>query len=139
LKPRALVFAVLAVAASGGAPLLLGRGGALEPSLHGIANTALRFTPETREFGTIWTGESVTREFAFENPTAAPIRILDVAPTCGCVTVEAPVRYVEPGARGTIRATFASEAPLTRSEPRTTRSVPSRNVRRATSPSPFAE
>jgi len=110
VKPRrALLFAVLAIGASGGAPLLFGSGGPLEHPLHGISTTGLAFASETAAFGTIWTGERVTREFAFENPTAAPIRILDVAPTCGCVTVQAPLRYVEPGTSGTIRATFASD------------------------------
>lgn len=106
---RALLFAALAIAAAGGAPLLFGSGGALEHRLHGISTTALVFAEETADFGTVWTGERVTREFAFENPVAVPVRILDVAPTCGCVAVEAPLRYVEPGARGVIRATFASD------------------------------
>lgn len=99
---RAALWAALALGASVGAPLL-GR------PFEGDETTALVFTPKAFAFGTVRAGAQARAEFAFVNGSDAPVRILSVHGTCGCVTAEASASYVEPRARGTIRATLSTD------------------------------
>jgi len=102
LPARAALWAVIALGASAGAPLL-GR------PFESESRSALAFTPETFDFGTVRAGTPARAEYAFVNATEAPVRILSAHGTCGCVTVEASGSYVEPGGRGVIRATLDTE------------------------------
>ncbi|MFI5402350.1 MAG: DUF1573 domain-containing protein [Planctomycetota bacterium] len=100
--PRAALWAALALGASAGAPLL-------GTPLDGDEGTALVFTPLVFDFGTVRAGAPARAEFAFVNESLAPVRILSVHGTCGCVTATASTSYVEPRGRGTIKATLSTE------------------------------
>jgi len=102
LPARAALWAALALGASVGAPLL-GR------PFEGVGRSALAFTPETFDFGTVRAGAPARAEFAFVNGSPAPVRILSAHGTCGCVSVETSGSYLEPGGRGWIRATLDTE------------------------------
>lgn len=103
LRIRAALWAVLAVGASAGAPLLLGR------PLEDMGGSSLVFTPLAFDFGTVRAGVLVETEFAFVNPSDKPVRILSVHGTCGCIQAQVSATYIEPKGGGTIRATLITE------------------------------
>jgi hypothetical protein len=100
LPLRAALWAVLALGASLGAPFV----GA--PS---EGDTELVFTPRAFDFGTVRAGTLVRAKFEVANGSTAPVRILGVHGTCGCVRATASSSYLEPGAKGTIDAMIATE------------------------------
>lgn len=102
LRARAALWAALAVGAGAAAPLL-GR----PPQDDDV--TGLVFAPETFDFGTVRAGTPARAAFAFVNESDAPVRILSVHGTCGCVSAEASASYVEPRGRGTVTATLDTD------------------------------
>jgi hypothetical protein len=97
---RAALWAALALGASLAGPLLG------EPAL---GETELVFTPRTFDFGSVRAGTLVRARFEVVNGSEAPVRILGVHGTCGCVRAAASTSYLEPGAKGTIDATVITE------------------------------
>ena len=103
LKIRATLWAVLAAAASAGAPLLLGR------SPGDLNGSSLVFTPQTFDFGTVSSGVLVRTRFDFVNEGKSPVRILSAHGSCGCVEAHVSESYIEPKGRGTIDAILITE------------------------------
>ncbi|MCK6459785.1 MAG: DUF1573 domain-containing protein [Planctomycetes bacterium] len=97
---RAALWAALALGASLAGPLLG------EPA---EGETELVFTPRTFDFGSVRAGTLVRARFEVVNGSEAPVRILGVHGTCGCVRATASSSYLEPGAKGTIDATVITE------------------------------
>ncbi len=102
LPARAALWAVIALGASAGAPLL-GR------PFESESRSALAFTPETLDFGTVRAGAPARAEFAFVNGSPVPVRILSAHGTCGCVSVEMSGSYIEPQGRGWVLATLDTD------------------------------
>jgi len=101
---RALAWAALALLASV-LPAALGRRAPLPEA----ATSGLAFAPDTLDFGTVYSGERVAREFPFRNGTERPIRIVEAASTCGCLQAEPSARWIAPGAEGVVRATLVTD------------------------------
>lgn len=51
----------------------------------------------------------VATSFSFVNSGSEPVRVLAVAPSCGCTTVQFPAEPVAPGERGRIDLVYARE------------------------------
>jgi hypothetical protein len=100
LRLRAALWAALSLAAGVAAPYL-----ATPPE----DDTELSFTPRVYDFGTVRAGTLVRAQFEVTNGSDAPIRILGVHGTCGCVSARASSSYLEPGAKGTIDSTVITE------------------------------
>lgn len=60
------------------------------------------------DFGTIFEGDIVTKEFAFTNTGTAPLLILKATSTCGCTIPEWPKNPVQPDSSSFIRVKFNS-------------------------------
>ena len=101
-RARAALWAVFALGASAGAPLL-GR------PFDGDGRTALVFTPKAFDFGEVRAGVLVRAEFAFVNGSDSPIRIVSAHGTCGCVQAQVSATFIEPKGTGTIRAMLFTE------------------------------
>lgn len=99
-RARAVLWVALAVGASAAGPLF---GPAPE------ASSAIVFTPMTADFGAVRGGSVVRAEFPFVNRSTAPIRILSVYGTCGCVKATASSSYIEPGASGKVDVAVVTE------------------------------
>lgn len=59
--------------------------------------TQLKFTPEFADFGDVPVNESRTMSIQVSNPTAEPITLSDLRPSCGCLQASAPEFVVRPG------------------------------------------
>jgi hypothetical protein len=104
---RGILWLVLALAASIG-PAALARRPDIQTSLavqlFGLESTKIVFTDHVIDFGTVFQGETVVREFEFENTSEGRVRILEVDGTCGCLAAVPSARWLESGARGVVRA-----------------------------------
>lgn len=89
----------------------------VRPETRSAEDARLRFPGGMRhDFGTIWDTEPVEHEFEFVNASERPVEVTRVRSTCGCTisavrdemgrSLEEGERFFEPGAVGTIVATF---------------------------------
>jgi hypothetical protein len=70
-------------------------------------NKQIKFDSETHDFGTIAENKgSVTHDFVFTNNSNRPVKILNVQPSCGCTTPGWTKDPIEPGKKGSIKASF---------------------------------
>lgn len=60
------------------------------------------------DFGTIFEGDIVTKDFAFTNTGTAPLLIIKATSTCGCTIPEWPKKPVQPDSTAFIRVKFNS-------------------------------
>jgi hypothetical protein len=67
------------------------------------------FVEKTHDFGTIMEGEVVECSFYFKNTGAAPLKIVDVVPDCGCTVPEFDKNEILPGQESKIKVVFNSE------------------------------
>lgn len=65
----------------------------------------IRWDETTHDFGTIRADRKQTFSWGFRNAGAAPLKILNVFPSCGCTAAE-PGGAVAPGAAGSMTVTF---------------------------------
>ncbi|MHC4341352.1 MAG: DUF1573 domain-containing protein [Planctomycetota bacterium] len=102
-----MLWCILALGAAAG-PAAIARRPEVEASLavelFGLEPTGLEFTQRVLDFGTVFAGETVVREFEFENASDGPVRILEADGTCGCLQARPSARWIEAGARGSVRA-----------------------------------
>lgn len=68
----------------------------------------LKFTNNTHDFGEIQEGTIATYEFEFTNTGNQPIVIDKAKPSCGCTTPFYTRKPVQPGEKGSIKASFNS-------------------------------
>ena len=61
------------------------------------------------DFGVIYEGDVVNREFKFKNTGTAPLLINNASSTCGCTIPEWPTKPIPPGQEGTIKVKFDSK------------------------------
>ena len=69
----------------------------------------LEFEEIQHDFGTIYEGDIVEKEFHFTNRGTAPLLIQNVNSSCGCTIPFWPEEPVAPGESGTIRVKFDSK------------------------------
>jgi len=60
------------------------------------------------DFGTIFEGDIVTKEFFFTNTGTAPLLILKASSTCGCTVPEWPKTPIPPDSTASIKVKFNS-------------------------------
>jgi hypothetical protein len=68
----------------------------------------IEFKEENIDFGTIKSGEVVTKVFEFTNTGKSPLVISDAQASCGCTVPEWPRSPIAPGETGKIIAKFDS-------------------------------
>src|SRR5688500_13419012 len=61
------------------------------------------------DFGTIYEGDVVKKDFRFKNTGTAPLLILNGTSTCGCTVPEWPKRPIPPDSTGVVSVKFDSE------------------------------
>jgi len=71
-----------------------------------VAKSALKFSPESVDFGEVLVGQSLNKEVVVENPTGQPIAVTNVRVNCGCVKAEMPREAIPPGRSGTLKLRF---------------------------------
>lgn len=71
--------------------------------------TTVNFFEETHDFGVIPEGNKVTCTFKFKNTGSNPLKVLNVKPSCGCVTPNWSKENIAPGAEGYITIEFDSK------------------------------
>jgi hypothetical protein len=69
-----------------------------------------------KDLGTVKEGPEVEIAYKFRNTGDKPLIISNVHASCGCTIPETPKEPFEPGAEGTIRATFTTKGHLGTSE-----------------------
>lgn len=69
----------------------------------------LQFEKKVYDFGAIYKGASVTHKFKFTNKGDGVLNIGKVKTSCGCTAALTSSKTIEPGASGTIEATFNSK------------------------------
>ena len=67
------------------------------------------FADARHDFARIDEGDVATTTFAFTNTGDAPVRLVDVRPSCGCTTPEYPAGAIAPGATAEITVAYHSE------------------------------
>jgi len=80
--------------------------GRIAPPPEPVAKSALKFNPETVDFGEVLVGQTIRKEVAVENPTDHPIAVTKVRVNCGCVKAEMPPDKISPGQSGTLKLQF---------------------------------
>lgn len=68
----------------------------------------LTWKEEVYDFGTIFEGDVVTKDFSFTNTGTAPLLILRATSTCGCTIPEWPKTPVAPDSTSSIKVKFNS-------------------------------
>lgn len=68
--------------------------------------TSIEFAEMEFDYGTVNSGDEVTKEFAFKNTGKEPLILRDVKASCGCTTPEWPKEPLSPGESGIIKAVF---------------------------------
>jgi hypothetical protein len=63
---------------------------------------------ETYDFGSIYEGDVVTKDFQFTNTGTAPLLILRATSTCGCTIPEWPKTPIAPDSTASIKVKFNS-------------------------------
>lgn len=71
--------------------------------------TAIRFDPDTFNFGTIKKGDIVIAKFKYFNDSETPLQIKNVGSSCGCTKPEFDTSVVKPHDFGTITTSFSSK------------------------------
>jgi hypothetical protein len=61
---------------------------------------------EVYDFGTVFEGDIVTKDFYFTNTGTAPIVILKASSTCGCTVPEWPSTPIQPDSTASIKVKF---------------------------------
>jgi len=61
------------------------------------------------DYGTIYEGDIVKKDFRFRNTGTAPLLIVNATSTCGCTVPEWPKRPIPPDSTGTILVKFDSK------------------------------
>lgn len=61
------------------------------------------------DFGTIYEGDVVKKEFVFKNTGTAPLLVVNATSTCGCTVPEWPDRPIPPDSTGSIKVKFDSK------------------------------
>ncbi len=74
------------------------------------ADTTIKFTSATHDFGEIKQGIPATYKFEFTNTGKEPIIIQNVQPSCGCTSPNWTKEPIAPGAKGEIEATYNAAA-----------------------------
>lgn len=74
-----------------------------------LAQGRAAFADERHDFARIDEGAVATTTFAFTNTGDAPVRLVDVHPSCGCTTPEYPTGAIAPGATAEITVAYHSE------------------------------
>jgi len=69
----------------------------------------ITFDKTEHDFGTILQGERVTCTFHFTNTGTTPLIISNVSSSCGCTVGDFSRSPVEPGKKGSIKATYDSK------------------------------
>ncbi|MBC7694303.1 MAG: DUF1573 domain-containing protein [Burkholderiales bacterium] len=77
----------------------------------------LKFVKETHDFGSIPQGTPASYSFEFKNTGKSPLIITTASASCGCTTPEWTKEPINPGKKGTVKATYnaASPGPFTKS------------------------
>jgi hypothetical protein len=68
----------------------------------------LTWKEEVYDFGTIFEGDVVTKDFSFTNTGTAPLLILRATSTCGCTIPEWPKTPIAPDSTSSIKVKFNS-------------------------------
>ncbi len=68
----------------------------------------LTWETEEYDFGTIFEGDIVTKEFMFRNTGTAPLIIVKASSTCGCTIPEWPKKPIQPDSTSAIKVKFNS-------------------------------
>jgi hypothetical protein len=100
--------------------LLLPAGLACTPAPAPPADAAPRLVvdPGSFDFGDVRPGSSPSRRFRLRNAGGAPLRILDVSSTCGCLVSRPDTDTIAPGGATELRVTLSvtdEKGPLLRS------------------------
>jgi Protein of unknown function (DUF1573) len=66
----------------------------------------LTWKEEIYDFGTVFEGDVVTKDFYFTNTGTAPLLILNATSTCGCTIPEWPKSPVPPDSTSSIKVKF---------------------------------
>ncbi|MEL7168353.1 MAG: DUF1573 domain-containing protein [Bacteroidota bacterium] len=72
------------------------------------AQDALAFNATTHDFGEIMEGDVATTTFTFTNESTAPVRLLEVRPSCGCTAPDWSREPVAPGEAGSVTVAYDS-------------------------------
>ncbi|MBK8832678.1 MAG: DUF1573 domain-containing protein [Saprospiraceae bacterium] len=68
----------------------------------------LTWESEVYDFGTIFEGDVVTKDYSFTNTGTAPLLILSASSTCGCTIPEWPKTPIAPDSTSSIKVKFNS-------------------------------
>ena len=68
----------------------------------------IEFQVKEKDFGTITQGEKVEHVFSFKNTGDSPLKIQNVAVTCGCTAPNWPKDAIAPGATGELKVVYNS-------------------------------
>lgn len=68
----------------------------------------LTWDEEVYDFGSIFEGDVVTKDFSFTNTGTAPLLILNATSTCGCTVPEWPKTAIAPDSTASIKVKFNS-------------------------------
>ncbi|MCL6259945.1 DUF1573 domain-containing protein [Aquiflexum sp. TKW24L] len=68
----------------------------------------IEFQEKEKNFGDISQGEKVEHVFVFKNTGDAPLKIQNVAVTCGCTAPNWPKDAIAPGASGELKVVYNS-------------------------------
>jgi hypothetical protein len=68
----------------------------------------IEFQEREKNFGDISQGEKVEHVFIFKNTGDAPLKIQNVAVTCGCTAPNWPKDVIAPGASGELKVVYNS-------------------------------
>ena len=68
----------------------------------------MKFDTLSHDFGLVAMDTTVRYEFVFHNIGATPLRLTEVASSCGCTLVDYPRGSVEPGEQASITAVYDS-------------------------------
>lgn len=69
----------------------------------------MSFADTAYHFGTVKSGQTITRSFEFVNTGKVPLVIQDARSTCGCTVPSWPKDAIAPGVKGIIKVVFNTE------------------------------
>lgn len=68
----------------------------------------LTWDQDVYDFGSIFEGDVVTRQYTFRNTGTAPLLIINATSTCGCTVPEWPKKPIQPDSTSSIVVKFNS-------------------------------
>ena len=71
--------------------------------------TTIQWIDSVKNFGRINEGQQLQVSFRFKNTGDKPLVIKSVTPGCGCTAADPPSEPIQPGAEGSINASFNSQ------------------------------